>query len=216
MMSEAEQEEKTIPDPIAGIGTMVFGKWDATDVVCEDPGLAPYINLQTIGTPHSGGRHANEYFGKANLSIIERFINNLMRSGKFSGKKQHCAKAFENALTQSQLNKARAAVREVRMSEQVEEYLVQIILATRNSDKYGGNLSDWLEFGASPRATIALDICSKSLAWLDNRNFVTPDDIRSIAHDVLRHRLILSFEAEANGISSDQVVDELLTVVPSA
>ena len=98
MMSEAEQEEKTIPDPIAGIGTMVFGKWDATDVVCEDPGLAPYINLQTIGTPHSGGRHANEYFGKANLSIIERFINNLMRSGKFSGKKQHCAKAFENAL----------------------------------------------------------------------------------------------------------------------
>ncbi|MGB1467118.1 MAG: 30S ribosomal protein S7 [Candidatus Thalassarchaeaceae archaeon] len=97
-MSEAEQEEKTIPDPIAGIGTMVFGKWDATDVVCEDPGLAPYINLQTIGTPHSGGRHANEYFGKANLSIIERFINNLMRSGKFSGKKQHCAKAFENAL----------------------------------------------------------------------------------------------------------------------
>ena len=110
-------------------------------------------------------------------------------------------------LSQSQLNKARAAVRDVRMSEQVEEYLVQIILATRNSEKYGGNLSDWLEFGASPRATIALDICSKSLAWLDNRNFVA-DDIRSIAHDVLRHRLILS-EAEANGISSDQVVDEL-------
>lgn len=98
MMSEEELEEKATQDPIAGIGTMVFGKWDATDVVCEDPGLAPYINLQTIGTPHSGGRHANEYFGKANLSIIERFINNLMRSGKFSGKKQHCAKAFENAL----------------------------------------------------------------------------------------------------------------------
>ena len=133
-----------------------------------------------------------------------------------SDEKNSKIKAFENPLTQSQLNKARAAVREVRMSEQVEEYLVQIILATRNSDKYGGNLSDWLEFGASPRATIALDICSKSLAWLDNRNFVTPDDIRSIAHDVLRHRLILSFEAEANGISSDQVVDELLKVVPSA
>ena len=141
----------------------------------------------------------------------ERKILELSRDEKNSK-----IKTFENALTQSQLNKARAAVREVRMSEQVEEYLVQIILATRNSDKYGGNLSDWLEFGASPRATIALDICSKSLAWLDNRNFVTPDDIRSIAHDVLRHRLILSFEAEANGISSDQVVDELLKVVPSA
>ena len=94
-MSEAEQEEKTIADPIAGIGTMVFGKWDATDVVCEDPGLAPYINLQTIGTPHSGGRHANEYFGKANLSIIERFINNLMRSGKFSGKKHTVLKPLK-------------------------------------------------------------------------------------------------------------------------
>ena len=141
----------------------------------------------------------------------ERKILELSRDEKNSK-----IKAFENPLTQSQLNKARAAVREVRMSEQVEEYLVQIILATRNSDKYGGNLSDWLEFGASPRATIALDICSKSLAWLDNRNFVTPDDIRSIAHHVLRHRLILSFEAEANGISSDQVVDELLKVVPSA
>ncbi len=141
----------------------------------------------------------------------ERKILELSRDEKNSK-----IKSFENPLTQSQLNKARAAVREVRMSEQVEEYLVQIILATRNSEKYGGNLSDWLEFGASPRATIALDICSKSLAWLDNRNFVTPDDIRSIAHDVLRHRLILSFEAEANGISSDQVVDELLKVVPSA
>ncbi len=100
-MSEVEQEqeeEETPNDPIAGIGTMVFGKWDATDVTCDDPGLAPYINLQTIGTPHSGGRPANEYFGKGKLSIIERFINNLMRSGKFSGKKQHCAKAFEAAL----------------------------------------------------------------------------------------------------------------------
>lgn len=102
-MSDLEQEEVDVEqdsskNPIAGIGTMVFGKWDATVVTCDDPGLAPYINLQTIGTPHSGGRHANEYFGKANLSVIERFINNLMRSGKFSGKKQHCAKAFEAAL----------------------------------------------------------------------------------------------------------------------
>ena len=77
---------------------MVFNKWDAQQVVCGDPGLAPYINLTTIGTPHSGGRHANAWFGKSKLSVIERFINNLMRTGKFSGKKQHCAKAFEAAL----------------------------------------------------------------------------------------------------------------------
>ena len=92
-----EQEQREEPNPIAGIGTMVFGKWDAAEVVCKDPGISPYINLNTIGTPHSGGRHANAWFGKENLSIVERFINNLMRSGKFSGKKQHCAKALEDA-----------------------------------------------------------------------------------------------------------------------
>ena len=95
MSEEAQAEQEA---PIAGIGTMVFGKWDASEVTCDDPGLAPYINLTTIGTPHSGGRHANAWFGKSKLSVIERFINNLMRTGKFSGKKQHCAKAYEEAL----------------------------------------------------------------------------------------------------------------------
>ena len=97
-MSIMSEEDTQQTQPIAGIGTMVFGKWDAQEVVCGDPGLAPYINLTTIGTPHSGGRHANAWFGKSKLSVIERFINNLMRTGKFSGKKQHCAKAFESAL----------------------------------------------------------------------------------------------------------------------
>jgi small subunit ribosomal protein S7 len=98
-MTEEEQVEQVEQEaPIAGIGTMVFGKWDASEVTCDDPGLAPYINLTTIGTPHSGGRHANAWFGKSKLSVIERFINNLMRTGKFSGKKQHCVKAYEQAL----------------------------------------------------------------------------------------------------------------------
>ena len=95
MTEEVQVEQEA---PIAGIGTMVFGKWDASEVTCDDPGLAPYINLTTIGTPHSGGRHANAWFGKSKLSVIERFINNLMRTGKFSGKKQHCVKAYEQAL----------------------------------------------------------------------------------------------------------------------
>ena len=125
-------------------------------------------------------------------------------------------KSFEKPLSQLELDKARKSVRAVHMSEQVEEYLVQLVLATRNSDKYGGDLNNWLEYGASPRATIALDVCSKALAWLNNKDFVSPDDIRSVAHDILRHRIILSFEAEANGVSSDQVIDELMRVVPSA
>ena len=119
-------------------------------------------------------------------------------------------------ISQEDLFAARKEVLSVHMNESVEEYLVQIILATRNTEAYGGDLANWLDFGASPRATIALDRCSRAVAWLDNRDYVTPDDIRSVAHDVLRHRLILSFEAEAAGIDSNQVIDTLLSTVPSA
>jgi MoxR-like ATPase len=119
-------------------------------------------------------------------------------------------------ISQQILFDARQQVLAVHMNEAVEEYLVQIILATRNADIYGGELAQWLDYGASPRATIALDRCSRAAAWLDNRDYVTPDDIRSVAHDVLRHRLILSFEAEAAGISANQVIDQLLEAVPSA
>ena len=119
-------------------------------------------------------------------------------------------------LSQKTLFAARQAVNQIHMTEAVEEYLVQLILATRNSESYGGGLAQWLDYGASPRATIALDRCSRSLAWMEGRDFVTPDDIRAIAHDVLRHRLILSFEAEANGITANQVIDKLLDTVPSA
>ena len=103
-MSEEEVEEITEEEeveevvPIAGIGTLVFGKWDASEVTCRDPGLAPYINLSTVGAPHTGGRHANAWFGKARLSVVERFINKLMRTGKYTGKKQGCIKAFDTAL----------------------------------------------------------------------------------------------------------------------
>lgn len=119
-------------------------------------------------------------------------------------------------ITQQDLFAARKEVLAVHMNEAVEEYLVQIILATRNTEAYGGDLANWLDYGGSPRATIALDRCSRAVAWLDNRDYVTPDDIRSVAHDVLRHRLILSFEAEAAGIDADKVIDTLLSTVPSA
>jgi len=119
-------------------------------------------------------------------------------------------------IPQKTIMDARQQVLAVHMDEAVEEYLVQIILATRNTQAYGGDLANWLDYGASPRATIALDRCSRAVAWLDGRDFVTPDDIRAVAHDVLRHRLILSFEAEAAGISANQVIDNLLAAVPSA
>lgn len=96
---EVEDAPEPEPEmPIAGIGTLVFGKWDATEVTCLDPGIAPYINLKTVGVPHSGGRHANQWFGKKRLSIVERFINGLMRTGSYTGKKMATTKAFEQAL----------------------------------------------------------------------------------------------------------------------
>ena len=97
-----EAVEEVVEDvrPIAGIGTLVFGKWDASEITCKDPGLAPYINLSTVGIPHTGGRHANAWFGKAKLSVVERFINKLMRTGPYTGKKQGAMKAFESALDQ--------------------------------------------------------------------------------------------------------------------
>ena len=95
---EAVEEVEIDVSPIAGIGTLVFGKWDASEVTCEDPGIAPYVNLQTVGTPHSGGRHANAWMGKSKLSVVERFINGLMRDGRNGGKKQYAAKAFDQAL----------------------------------------------------------------------------------------------------------------------
>ena len=141
----------------------------------------------------------------------ERMILNLSR--------QEALKTEQTgveALTQETLFEARKQVLAVHMAEPVEEYLVQLILATRNTSAYGGDLALWLDFGASPRATIALDRCSRALAWMEGRDFVIPDDIRAVAQDVLRHRLILSFEAEAAGITANQVIDKLLATVPSA
>ena len=102
------------------------------------------------------------------------------------------------------------------MADAVDEYLVQIILATRNPSSVSEKLAGWVEFGASPRATIALDRCARAHAWLNQRDFVSPDDVVAVAHDCLRHRLILSYEAEADGITTDMAIDELLNAVPVA
>lgn len=116
-------------------------------------------------------------------------------------------------LSQVALFEARRQVLQVHTSEALENYLVQLVVATRNPAVYSDELARWLRFGASPRATIALDRCSKAHAWLAGRDFVTPEDIHVIAHDVLRHRILLSFEAEAEGVSSDDFIDALLRLI---
>lgn len=113
-------------------------------------------------------------------------------------------------IAQTSLFAARDEVLDVGMTEHLETYLLQLVLATRKPAAYGTELESWLEYGASPRASIALDRCARAHAWLDGRDYVTPDDIQEIAFDVLRHRVILSYEAEAEGITPDRFISELL------
>ena len=115
-----------------------------------------------------------------------------------------------DVLSQEQLFEARQDILNIYMAESLEDYLLQIILATRTPEVYGDDLGSWLRYGASPRASIALDRCAKAKAWLAGRDFVSPDDIQDMAFDVLRHRIILSYEAEAQGMTTDNVIQELI------
>ena len=122
--------------------------------------------------------------------------------------------AAPQPLEQETIFSARKEILELHMADAVEQYIVQLVIATRDPGHYSEQLSGWIEYGGSPRATIALDRCARAHAWLAGRDYVGPDDVQAVAGDVLRHRLLLSFEAEANGVAPDQVIRELLALVP--
>ena len=117
-------------------------------------------------------------------------------------------------MTQEDIFAARQETLNLHLSESVEKYIVQLVMATREPQHYGEDIADWIDYGASPRGTIALERCARAHAWLNDRDFVSPDDVQAIAHDVLRHRVLLSFEAEASGMTTDKVIDELISRVP--
>ncbi len=112
-------------------------------------------------------------------------------------------------LSEESIFAARSAILDIHMEPVVEEYIVQLTMATRNPAKYGDDIANWLDYGASPRGTIALDICARANAWLAGNDFVSPTDVQAILHDAFRHRIILSFEAEASGIDANHVLDTL-------
>jgi MoxR-like ATPase len=105
---------------------------------------------------------------------------------------------------------AREEVLDTHMSDELQQYLIQLVLASRNPGVYGSDLAEWIQYGASPRATITLDRCARAHAWLAGRDYVLPEDIQELAFDVMRHRLILNYEAEADGITTDKVISELI------
>ncbi len=137
----------------------------------------------------------------------ERAILELARQEAHRGYEQ----AEASPVTQEAIFAARDEALDTWMAENLEQYLIQLVLATRSPAAYGDDLAQWLQYGASPRATIALDRCARVHAWLNDRDFVGPEDVQEVVYDVLRHRLILNYEAEAEGITTDHVIGELIS-----
>lgn len=146
-------------------------------------------------------------------AVTEHRILHLVR-GEDMAKANNSTKQSACSLSINDVLSARKEAYDIHVSEAVEEYLVQLIMATRHPEKYDESLNNTIAYGASPRATIALDKCAKIHAWLSGRDFVTPEDIHALVYDILRHRLILSFEAQASGLSSDDVISKLIKLVP--
>ncbi|QRM54175.1 AAA family ATPase [Sinorhizobium sp. BG8] len=111
---------------------------------------------------------------------------------------------------------ARAEISDVAVSKAIEDYIVALVMATRYPDKVDPELAKWIQVGVSPRGVIGLDKVSRAHAWLNDRDFVTPDDVQATVHDVFRHRLVLSYEAHAGGVTADQAIDRIVEKVATA
>jgi MoxR-like ATPase len=140
----------------------------------------------------------------------EQKILRLVRGEEDKGKSKS---KDEVKVAQEHIFKAREEIQDIHVSENIEKYIVDLISATRYPEKYSEDLKKYLEVGASPRGSLSLDKCSRVHAWFNGSDHVTPDDIRAVIHDALRHRIILSYEANAEGISSNQVISEVVKLV---
>jgi MoxR-like ATPase len=144
---------------------------------------------------------------------VERKILQQARGEAVSGETQP---EPEQRVSQEAIFAARKEILGLYMADAVEEYLIQLIMATRTPARFDAELAEWISWGASPRGSIALDRCARAHAWLAGRDFVSPEDIQAVLFDVLRHRIILSFEAEAAGIDQDRVIQRILDLVAVA
>lgn len=132
------------------------------------------------------------------------------------GEAQGQSSTIPQTLSQQDVFEARKQALNVHMADSIEQYIIRLVMATREPKKYSDQLDQWLEMGVSPRATIALDRCSRAHAWLSGRDYVTPEDVQTMAFPVLRHRLLCSYHAQAEGIAPNQVIAHLISLVGSA
>jgi len=122
----------------------------------------------------------------------------------------------EEPVIQQVIFDARKEINQVQVSEAIEKYMVDLVFASRYPERYDEKLASWIRIGASPRGAIGLDKCARVHAWLNGRDHVLPDDVRAVVHGVFRHRIALSYEANADGVSSNVVIDEILKQVAVA
>ena len=148
------------------------------------------------------------YPDAASESRILQLVRNEAKTQADEAAPPRVPQAVIFAIRQELLNLHMAAV--------VEDYIVQLTMATRHPEVYGEDLANWIDYGASPRGTIALDICARANAYLAGKDFVAPDDVQAVLHDVFRHRIIVSFEAEASGVDAEQILNILVQRVATA
>ena len=139
-------------------------------------------------------------------------IVELVRGEEIATNKDNSQQSSEAAerIPQQAVFDARREIGQVKVSPAIARYMADLVYATRTPEKYSEDLARWIDVGGSPRASLALDKCSRTYAWLSGRDFVDPEDVRAIVHDCLRHRLMLSYEAQGEGVRADQVVDAIV------
>ena len=140
--------------------------------------------------------------------------NAILELARSQASEQYQPATSQMQLSNTEVGHAQQEVLAIHMAAAVQEYLVQLVLASRDPSPYSPQLARWISYGGSPRATIALDRCARAHAWLQGRDYVSPEDVQAVAHEVLRHRILLSYEAEADGVTSDRIIDELIKNIP--
>ncbi|MBX2881593.1 MAG: MoxR family ATPase [Granulosicoccus sp.] len=143
---------------------------------------------------------------------LEATILRLVRDEQLSGTQPTDSTAAEE-LSMHNLFAARKEVLGLHMSDDIEDYIVRLVTTTRAPESVSPEMARWIAYGASPRGTLALDACARASAWLEQRDYVSPADVQAVVHDVLRHRILLSYEAEADDVTTDIVIDSLLSHV---